>query len=224
MHVRLLTCVGALLIAAGARAQTTPQPVTPGTPGHWSVATGETVSPDRDAISFQMGWPGLSFGYLHGLSDRSDFGIKIDLLYSLENTSTSAFGAGMDFPLRLVINRHEKVSIALHIDPGAREYTRNVAVVGTVNDFITRFPVGGVLGIQATPELRIAASADLVMGIRWTHSTSFEIGPQFGFAAEYAVDRNLLVGLNGHFGPQFYTGTTDTDFAFTTEILVGYRM
>src|SRR4051812_42070647 len=37
----------------------------PGAPGHWSVVTGETVSPDRDAIAFELGWPGASFSYLH---------------------------------------------------------------------------------------------------------------------------------------------------------------
>jgi len=184
------------------------------------VTTGETVSPDRDAISFEMGWPGLIFGYLHGLSDRTDVGFKIDLLYAQENTNTSTFGAGADLPLRLVVNRHDKVMIGLHIEPGARVYTKN-----SVSEFLTRFPVGGTLGIQATPDLRIAASADLTMAIKWTHTTSFEIGPQFGFAAEYSVDRNLMVGLNVKFGPQFYTYTNaPTDFAFTTEIVVGYRM
>src|SRR5438270_519956 len=113
----------AILRHLGAAAAPPPlAPLVPaGAPGHWSVAAGETVSPERDAISFEMGWPGLIFGYLHGLSDRADFGIKIDLLYSLENTNTSAFGAGMDFPLRLVVNRHEKVSIMLQVEPGARE-------------------------------------------------------------------------------------------------------
>ena len=217
-----------LALAAAAAPAPALAPLVPGTPGHWSVATGETVSPDRDAISFEMGWPGLSFGYLHGVSDRSDFGIKIDLLYSLENTNTTAFGAGMDFPLRLVVNRHEKVSIQLGIEPGARVYTRSVSTPfgsTTLNDFITPFPVGGVLGIQATPELRLAASAALNMAIKWTNSTSMELGPQFGFAAEYAVDKNLLVGLNLHFGPQFYTYKgSPTDLAFTTEVVVGYRM
>jgi hypothetical protein len=207
----------AILLAAPAAA---PIPVTPGVPGHWSIATGETVSPDRDAISFQMGWPGLIFGYLHGLSDRADVGFKIGLLYAMENTNNSTFGAGLDLPLRLVVNRHEKVMIGLHIEPGARVYTKNSS-----SDFLTRFPVGGVLGIQATPDLRISASADLTMAIKWTHTASFEIGPQFGFAAEYSVDRNLMVGLNVKFGPQFYTyANAPTDFAFTTEILVGYRM
>jgi hypothetical protein len=189
-------------------------------PGHWSVVTGETVSPDRDAISFQMGWPGLTFGYLHGVSDRSDIGFKIDFLYAMENTNNSTFGAGADLPLRVVVNRHERVMLGLHIEPGVRVYTHN-----SVSSFCTRFPVGGTLGIQATPDLRLAASADLTMAIQWSHTAYFEIGPQFGFAAEYNVDRNLLVGLNFKFGPQFYSySPSPTDFAFTTEVVVGYRM
>lgn len=195
-------------------------PVTAGTPGHWSVATGETVSPDRDAVSFELGWPGLTFGYLHGLSDRSDVGVKIDLLYSYENTNYSIFGFGADVPLRLVVNRRDKVSLGLHIDPGLRVYTNSAG-----SNFLTRFPVGGSLGIQAAPELRFAATADLVMSINWTHTAFFEIGPQFGFGAEYLVDRNLLVGLKASFGPQFYSfAGSGTDFAFTTLVVVGYRM
>jgi hypothetical protein len=219
--VRIAALAAVVLVPAAAFAAPVPAPpVTPITPGHWSVATGETVSPDHDAISFEMGWPGIVFGYLRGLSDRTDLGFKISLLYSYENTNTTIFGAGGDIPLRTVVNRHEKVSLGLHIDPGVRVYTNN-----TASDFITRFPVGGVLGIQATPELRIAATADLTMAIKWTHTAAFEIGPQFGFAAEYAVDRNLLVGLTGRFGPQFYTyKNAPTDFAFTTEVVVGYRM
>ncbi|MCA1827774.1 MAG: hypothetical protein ABR567_17300 [Myxococcales bacterium] len=209
-----------LVLAAAAPASVPVTAVAPGAAGHWSIATGETVSPDRDAISFEMGWPGLTFGYLHGLSDRSDFGFRIALLYAAENTNNSTFGAGADVPLRLVVNRHEKVLIGLHIEPGVRLYTKN-----NTSNFFTRFPVGGTLGIQATPDLRISASADLTMAINWSHTAYFEIGPQFGFAAEYNVDRNLLVGLNVKFGPQFYSyANSPTDFAFTTEIVVGYRM
>src|SRR5207244_13539544 len=116
-----------------------------------------------------------------------------------ENTNTSTFGAGADLPLRLVVNRHDKVMIGLHIEPGARVYTKN-----SVSDFLTRFPVGGTLGIQATPDLRIAASADLTMAIKWTHTTFFEIGAQFGFAAECGVDRTRMVGLKVKLWRQSY--------------------
>jgi len=192
----------------------------PGAPGHWSVDTGETVSPERDAIALELGWPGASFSYLHGTSDRSDLGIKVDLLYAFENTTNTAFGAGADLPFRLVVSRSGKVSLLLQIEPGLRLYTHN-----SQSDFMTRFPVGGVLGIQATPELRLGAFAGLTMAVNWTHTAFFEIGPQFGLGVEYFVDKNLLVGLNGKFGPQFYSYSgSPTDFAFTTQVVVGYRM
>jgi len=214
--VLLLTASAA--IAAPAPAAATGAPA--GAPGHWSVLTGETVSSDRDAIAFEVGWPGVSFSYLHGVTDRTDVGIRFDLLYSYENTTDTAFGVGADVPLRLVVNRSDLVSIALHVDPGLRIYSRNG---GT--DFMTRFPVGGVIGVQATPELRLAASADLAMAINWTHTAFFEIGPQFGLAGEYAVDRKLMFGLNTKFGPQFITlSGTGSQVAFTVQAVVGYRM
>lgn len=192
----------------------------PGAPGHWSVVTGETVSPERDAIALELGWPGASFSYLHGTSDRSDLGIKVDLLYGFENTTNTVFGAGADLPFRLVVSRSGKVSLLLQIEPGLRLYTRNGQ-----SDFMTRFPVGGVLGIQATPELRLGAFAGLTLAVNWTHTGFFEIGPQFGIGVEYHVDKNLLVGLSGKFGPQFYSYSgSPTDFAFTTQVVVGYRM
>jgi len=74
--------------------------------------------PRRDR--FELGWPGISFSYLHGTSDRTDVGARFDLLYGFENTTHTAFGAGVDVPFRLVVNRSNKVSVALHIDPGLR--------------------------------------------------------------------------------------------------------
>ena len=45
----------------------------------------------------------------------------------------------------------------------------------------------------------------------------------FGFGVEYTVDPHILVGLNTRFGPQFYTVASDADFAFVTQVVVGYR-
>jgi hypothetical protein len=210
-----------LLAAAPASAQSALPAATPAAAaGHWSIVTAETVSPDRDAIAFEAGWPGISFSYLHGTSDRSDVALKLDLVYGDENTTRTNLGFGLDVPFRLVVNRSNRVSVGLHVDPGLRIYSRNGAT-----DFMTRFPVGGAVGFQATPEVRVAVSADLTMGINWTHTTFFEFGPQFGFAAEYAPDRNLLLGLNAKFGPQFITMSgTGAELAFVTQVVVGYRM
>src|SRR3954452_24881583 len=223
------TCAAVLALALTVFAARTAaaQPVSAGSPGHWSVATGETVSPSADAFRFDLGWPGVGFTYLHGLSDRTDMGVQFDLLYGWENTNRSKFGFGFGVPLRLVVNRKDKVTIGLHIDPGIRVYTGDNVTGGT--DFFLRFPVGGILGIQVTPELRLAATIDLNMATQFlSHdfgpNAFFEVGPQFGFAAEYAVDRNLDVGLNVRFGPQFYSFGGGSDFAFTTAVVIGYRL
>src|SRR5919202_1911053 len=81
-----------------------------GAAGHWSIVSGETVSPDRDAIAGAVGWPGISFSYLRGTSDRSDVGIRFDLLYGYENTTDTAFGLGADVPFRLVVNRSNRIA------------------------------------------------------------------------------------------------------------------
>jgi len=215
--------LAAILLPALSAAAADPAPATAtssGLPGHWSVVTGETVSPDRDAIGLEVGWPGVSFSYLHGTSDRTDLGIKLDLLYGFEQTTDWAFGAGLDVPLRLVVNRSDRVSIAVHVDPGLRIYTQN-----SQTDFMTRFPVGGTLGFQATPLVRLGVSADLTMAVNWTHTQFFEVGPQFGLSAEYFADKNVLWGLNLKFGPQYYTYTASTtDLAFTAQVVIGYRM
>jgi len=217
--IRMHALAAVLVPALGAAAQPAAE-TSKGAPGHWSIVTGETVSPERDAIGLEVGWPGISFSYLHGTSDRSDFGLKLDLLYAFENTTDWAFGAGVDVPFRLVVNRANRVAVSVRVEPGVRLYTQN-----SQSDLMTRFPVGGTLGIQVTPEVRLGASADLNMALNWTHGVFFEIGPQFGFGVEYAADRNLLVGLNGKFGPQFSTRSgAGTDFAFIAQIVIGYRM
>jgi hypothetical protein len=210
----------ALAAASAAAAQPMANPPAPGVKGHWSIISGETVSPSRDALCFELGWPGISAGYLYGLSENADVGAKFELLYGFENTSNSKFGMGLGVPLRLVVSRKDKILLGLHVDPGVRVYTNSART-----DFFIRFPVGGILAIQALPELRIAAAVDLMMGIQLPHTTFMELGPLFGFALEYLVDKELQVGLNTRFGPQFYTVSgAGTDFAFTTQIVVGYRL
>ena len=53
----------ALLLSTAAAAQA---------PTHWSMVTGETVSPDHDAMDVAVGWPAARFDFKHGVSDRSD--------------------------------------------------------------------------------------------------------------------------------------------------------
>jgi hypothetical protein len=190
---------------------------------HWSTVTGETVSADRDALKFGLGWPGIDLTYLHGLGDRRDVGVHFELLYGWEETSRSKFGLGFGVPYRMIVNRHERVSVEVHIEPMMRVYPGD-NVTGTT-DFFIRAPFGGTLGLQITPELRVAAGADLDFAVQLASTPFLEIGPRFGFSAEYQIDRNLDVAFNTRFGPQFYTlSGAPADFAFVTQVVVGYRL
>lgn len=227
MFVR--SCALALVLSSSALAADPDLPLAPlngtaaGLPGHWSVATGETVSPGRDAVAFELGWPGVTFAYLHGLTDRADAGVKIGLLYGFEDTSDSKFGFGLSVPLRLVVNRKDKFQIGLHAEPGLRTWAGDRLTGHT--DFFLAFPVGATLGIQATPELRLAGIVDLNMALQIPTTTYLEVGPSFGFGVEYLVDKSLQVGIKMMFGPQFYTVSgADAQFAFSTNIVVGYRL
>src|SRR5207248_985772 len=133
---------------------------------------GETVSPGRDAVSVELGWPGISAGYLHGINESTDVGVKFDLLYSGEEATTnpSRFGLGLDAPLRLVVSRQEKFLFGLHVDPGVRVYTGSGST-----DFYIRFPVGAIIAIQATPEVRIAAGVDANLGVELAHTAFLEV-------------------------------------------------
>ena len=220
--MRMLLAVAAASLAATAANAADDLPLSSRVSGdHWSIVTGETVSPNRDALSFELGWPGVGIGYIHGLSDRADVGLKFDLLYGAEGTSNTRIGMGLHVPLRIVASRRDKLSIELHVDPGVRFYgSKN----DSGSDFVIGFPVGVVLGIQATPEFRIGAGFDLNMAVIATHGGYFEVAPLFGISAEYFVDKQLLVGLNTRFGPQFYSVGGDAEFSFRTQVVVGYRL
>lgn len=223
-RLRLLVSAFTAACATAAAAQTpSPAPRSAGASlaaSHWSVATGETVSPDHDAIALAAGWPGLRFDFVHGISDRNDVGIRFELLYAQENTTSTRFGLGAAIPFRLVVSHRDNVLLGLHVDPGVRLYTSS----GQTDVFL-RFPVGGIVGVQVTPDLRLAGGVDLNMALQVPNRTFFEINPSFGFGVEVQLDRGLQAGVNTRFGPQFNTlANTGGEFAFTAEAVIGYRM
>ena len=201
----------ALLVSTAAAAQT---------PTHWSMVTGETVSPDHDAMDFAAGWPGLRFDFKHGLSDRSDVGFALEVLYSVENTTSTKFGLGFSLPIRQVAYRKDTLTLALHFDPGVRVYTDSNS-----NDLYLRIPVGGSMGLQLSGQTRFALGFDLNMAFQTPHTAFFEIEPVVGAALEYLVDPGFQVGLNTRFGPEWTTITNSgSRFAMTAEIVLGKRL
>lgn len=231
-----IAAVAATLAALPAAARN-PAPIdgtAAGSSGHFSVVTGETVAAGRDMLSAELGFPGFTVGYTHGINDRFDAGLKLDLLYGHRYTTLqSQFGMQLHAPLRYMAYRRGQMGVQAHIDPGLDFYTgpNPCAAIGfncgQSASFAINAPVGVTVGFQVTHEVRVAAGADLVMSLAYAGPGSpyLQIGPLFGGAVEYYFERQWVVGFNLRFGPQFYTVSgPGTQLGFITEATIGYRL
>jgi len=187
--------------------------------GQYSLLGGNTVPSGVDVVDGEFGWPSATFGFTHGTSPTSDVGVKFDLLYGFESTNISQFGIGFRVPLRFNLLRRDRISVLAHIDPGVKVYTTTPAIFGF------QWPVGLTLGYTATPELNVGFGFELPMTLVVTPSpVRMFLGPMFGPAFEYHLDRQLAVGLNTRFGPIFNTQGGGSQFGFVTQLVLAYRL
>jgi hypothetical protein len=184
----------------------------------WSVYGGETVAAGQDVFHGEVGWPATSLGWTHGLTDTTDAGVSLDVLYAFETTTDSHFGLGLRVPLRAIAVRTGRVSLMVRGDPGLRVYPGNGTPWGLA------VPVSAGLGFALSPELRLALGLDVPMTIFFAPTAQFVIGTQFGLGIDYYVDPRMLVGVNARFGPVFSSETGGSRLGFVTQIGIGYRM
>ncbi|MFL5376426.1 MAG: hypothetical protein ACJ787_00830 [Myxococcales bacterium] len=210
MYRSICIAAAAALAAATAHAQEKPPRA--------SLIGGETVDAGQVLISSEIGWPSVSLGYTQGLTPYTDFGIRFDLLYSVEGTTEDRFGLGLRVPLRAIAIRSSALSLLVHFDPGVSVYPKNEARWSAL------LGVGGALGFQLSDDFRMALGMDLPMYFVVTPEASFDIGTQFGLGFEYLADPHLLVGLNTRFGPLFSTSGGSSQISFLTQLLLAYRM
>ena len=190
------------------------------TSGRYSLLGSDTVPVGQDVASGEFGWPSISFGVTHGYTSRSDIGIKFDLNYGFEYaTAVTQFGIGLRVPLRYMAYRRDRIGVLLHVDPGIKLYTTSPAIFGL------QWPIGVTLGYTASPELNVAFGLELPMFLNVTPSpVSMFLGPLFGPAFEYHVDRQLAVGLNTRFGPIFNTSGGGSQFGMIMQLMLAYRL
>jgi len=213
--------VGFLLAATGAHAQSRRTSLTGSSSSrsNYSLLGADTVPNGVDVASGEFGFPGVTFGLTHGTGPTSDIGIKFDILYGFENTTISEFGLGVRVPLRFAVYKRDRIGVLFHVDPGIKFYTTDPASFGF------QWPIGVTLGYTVSPELNVAFGIYVPMFLKVASSpVDFFIGPLFGPAFEYHVDRELTLGLNTRFGPMIETSGGGSQFGFVTQLLIGYRL
>jgi hypothetical protein len=220
-------CVVVVATAAQAQSRRTSLTGTPTRSTNYSIFGADTVPAGVDVAEGEFGWPAITFGFIHGLSPTSDVGVKFDLLFGVEGESQggfSQFGVGARVPFRVHVLRKDRLGVLFHIDPGIKLHTFSPAWFGI------GFPVGVTFGYAVSNEFTMAFGVDLPMTLFLTPApVSFFIGPQFGPAFEYHVDRELTIGLNTRFGPVIRTDTPNfggngSEFGFLIELGLGYRL
>jgi hypothetical protein len=241
-HLRFaaLLAASALVFARGTRAQdaTPTPPLVQALPvgqttvssqpaplgDHWGVISATTDAPGHDVLSAEIGFPGISFGYTHGISDNTDWGVKLDLNYGVLYTTNTQFGMAARLPLRMIVARNDVLTLLVHIDPGLFLYAANSSAGSTALAGIL-VPFGAAVGFQPVKDLRVSVGVDLPMAIQVLHHADFFIGPQFGFTVETYVDQHLSVGLDLKFGPMFIpTSNSDVQLGFVAQAVMGYRL
>jgi hypothetical protein len=217
--VAVVLSLALLATAAHAQSRRTSLTSSSSRGGQYSLLGGDTVPNGVDVASGEFGYPSVSFGLTHGTSATSDIGVRFDILYGFENTTISEFGIGVRVPFRFQAYRRDRIGVLFHVDPGIKFYTTNPASFGF------QWPIGVTLGYTASPELNIAFGVELPMFLRLTPSpVDFYLGPLFGPAFEYHVDRELTIGLNTRFGPMIETAGGGTQFGFIVQLLLAYRL
>jgi|SRR5205085_10057704 len=218
---------GVALLAATAAAPAFAQRSTAITASpRYSLLGGTTVPNGVDVVSAEVGWPSASFGFTHGTSPTTDIGFKFDLLWGFEYaTAYSQFGLGFRVPLRAIVLRRDRLTAVAHIDPGLKVYTTTPATFGF------QWPAGLTLGYSATAEVNVAFGLELPMTLVVTGPTGpnqsavrLYLGPLFGPAVEYRVDRQLTVGLNTRFGPIFNTSNGTSAFGMIMQAMLAWRL
>jgi hypothetical protein len=152
----------------------------------WGLHNGETAGHRGNLIFMELGWPDASIGYLRGVTDRVDIGIRTSLIYGVNFTATFNIGFAAAVPFRFGLYRSEKVSFLVHVDPGVRiDYFSPEPFAGP------QLPIGFEVGVHLTPRTTFTIGADMPLSMRLT--------------PDFTVLTPLLmgVGLEGHVTERF---------------------
>jgi hypothetical protein len=191
----------------------------------WSVLAAQTVGSGNTVLHGQAGWPGLSFGVLHGATNRFDLGGRFTFNYGEEGIVRRVVpGLKLQAWMRLMLLDTQRVGLALSFAPGPLFYFRQYDTrVGLT------LPVNLTLGIPVGSALMLNAGLDFPFYV--TFGTGG--GPVFpilmGGGLEYFISRNLAATFNVRMGPSIFP---DDDFRrrqpalFTMDALFGisYRL
>jgi hypothetical protein len=164
----------------------------------WSVLSGQTVGEGATVLEAQAGYPGISAGLLHGLSPKLDLGGLITFNYGVEGSLTTVTpGVKFQGLLRTTLVQGDQLNLGLWFAPGPFFYFfgSNDTRAGIA------MPFGLTLGIAVSSAILLNAGIDLPFYATFGTNGGAVLPILAGIGAEYFIDRNLEVNVNGRWGP-----------------------
>src|SRR5262245_27363496 len=153
---------------------------------------GSTLGDGQNSFLATAGYPGLSVGYLRGLSKTMDAGIRLSWGYAGEGVpdlSGMSFKAGLDFKLWFDLGL--PVAVGVRAMPGVvLSYPTGFSVVGAA------VPLELSAGLPLMPELMVHASISSPLSVTfwsgyYARFTTVQVPVLGGGGAEYRLDPSL---------------------------------
>jgi hypothetical protein len=204
----------ALAVAGSAHAQGGAYP--------YSVYGGQTVGYNSNVVVGRAGWPGLSVGILHGITDSVDIGGTLTFNYGVEGiTDNPQAGLRAAFNSRFRLLDQGKFDLGLHIDPAFIIY-----FYGNTHPGIA-IPVGLSAGIPLASSFLLHFAFDVPLFFIFGDPGSFTGLPFLaGGGFEYFIDQQLSVNFTLRLGPTILITSNASTTQFTLYALfgVGYKL
>jgi hypothetical protein len=190
----------------------------------WSVLSGKTVGQGDNALVAEIGWPGLSLGALHGVTDKVDIGGKFSFNYGVQGVVTSLIqpGIAVQGVFRIQLYETSRFNVGLKLEPGPFFYfpPRNAPVLVGLN-----LPVGAAVGIPIGSALIVSAGLDFPMYATFgPYYGGFYFPILIGASVEYFIDSKLEVFLNLRMGPTLGPYVYAPFTLFPATIGIGYKL
>jgi hypothetical protein len=197
----------------------------------YSIYGGQTVGYGANVVHAHAGWPGISGGILHGLTDEFDIGGTATLNYGVEGaTDNPQLGLKFQFNTRYRLLDTGKFDLGVHFDPGFLIYFYSVGPFSTTHAGLT-IPIGISAGIPIMSALLVHVGFDVPLFFLFGDPGSFTGIPILaGGGFEYFFNRQLSINGTFRMGPTIniasVLGNTVTNTVFTLYFLGGiaYRL
>jgi hypothetical protein len=187
---------------------------------NWSMLDGRTVG-GGDAFHLELGWPGLTVSYLHGMADRLDLGLRLSLNYGYEGYPrlSGIPGVKLQGALRVGLFDAGKLGLALSFQPGILYYSFRGG--GSTVGFT--LPVALGLNVALSDALNVGASLDVPLWITFGPFSTATVPVLFGVGLEYFLDRGLALTFRMKMGPAI-NSAAGAELMFSSHIGIAVKL